>query len=222
MKLTKKLPILGASLAALGVAAFATFQQAQGGNPAGTAPAVTQTPVRLMFAQPFFLDQAYQYAWLKDGPSVSAGWLIAVATDPAVAAVTDTHDELLFAGATPVERINEGSLSGVVIGIVPSTVKADGTLALDLASTPLYWAKPEILPEALTAADAQKTLETAVKAGAVAQAKGVVERAQQANGGPVYETTSGMLYRYAADVIERFSPQETDLISGLRAPLVSK
>jgi len=221
MKLTKKLPILGASLAALGVAAFATFQQAQGGNPAGATP-VTQTPVRLMFAQPFFLDQAYQYAWLKDGPSVSAGWLIAVATDPAVAAVTNTHDELLFAGATPVERINEGSQSGVVIGIVPSAVQADGTLAVDLATTPLFWAKPEILPEAMTATDAQKTLATAVSAGAVAQGQSVVERAQQANGGPVFETTAGMLYRYSADVIERFSPQEADLISGLRAPLVNQ
>jgi hypothetical protein len=222
MKLTKKLPILGASLAALGVAAFATFQQAQGGNPAGATTPATQTPVRLMFAQPFFLDQAYQYAWLKDGPSVSAGWLIAVATDPAVAAVTDTHDELLFAGATPVERINEGSLSGVVIGIVPSAVQADGTLAVDLATTPLYWAKPEILPEAMTAADAQRTLETAVKAGAVAQGQSVAQRAQEANGGPVFETTAGMLYRYSADLIERFSPQEADLISGLRAPLVNK
>jgi hypothetical protein len=82
---------------------------------------------------------------------VSAGWLSRWSTDKAVATVTDTHDELLFAGTMPVERINEASESGVVIGFVPSAVKADGTLALDLASTPIYWAKPEILPEALTA-----------------------------------------------------------------------
>ena len=148
MKLNIKLPVLGASLAALGVAAFATFQQAQGGDPAGATP-VMQTPVRLQFAQPVHLDQAYQYAWLKDGPSVTAGWLIAVSTDPAVAEVQNTHDELLFAGAMPVERLNAGT-SGVVIGFVPSTVKADGTLAVDLATTPLFWAKPEILPEAMT------------------------------------------------------------------------
>ena len=50
----------------------------------------------------------------------------------------------------------------------------------------------------------------------------VVQRAQASNGGPVYAETAGMLHRYAADVIERFSPQEEDLISGLRAPLVIK
>jgi len=221
MKLNLKLPILGASLAALGVATFATFQPALGGDPTAITP-VMQTPVRLLFAQPFFLDQPYQYAWLKDGPSVSSGWLIAVSTDPAVAAVMNTHDELLFAGATPVERINEGSESGVVVGFVPSAVKADGTLALDLSTTPLFWAKPEILPEAMTAADAAATLEAAVASGAVAQRADVVQRAQQANGGPVYAETAGMLHRYAADVIERFSPQEEDLVSGLRAPLVIK
>lgn len=221
MKLNKKLPILGASLAALGVATFATFQTALGGGTAAITP-VMQTPVRLLYAQPFFLDQAYQYAWLKDGPSVSAGWLIAVSTDKAVAAVTDTHDELLFAGAMPVERINEASESGVVIGFVPSAVKADGTLAVDLASTPIYWAKPEILPEALTAADVQATFEAAVSAGVVAQRSDVVQRAQQTNDGPVYMQTEGLLYRYAADVIERYSPEEGDLISGLRAPLVIK
>ena len=119
MKLNKKLPILGASLAALGVATFATFQTAVGGGTAAITP-VMQTPVRLVYAQPFFLDQAYQYAWIKDGPMVSEGWLIAVSTDAKVAAVTDTHDELLFAGAMPIERLNEASDSGVVIGIVPS------------------------------------------------------------------------------------------------------
>ena len=143
-------------------------------------------------------------------------------TDKAVATVTDTHDELLFAGAMPVERINEASESGVVVGFVPSAVKADGTLALDLASTPIYWAKPEILPEALTAADVQATFEAAVSAGVVAQRSDVVQRAQQTNDGPVYMQTEGMLYRYAADVIERYSPEEADLISGLRAPLVIK
>jgi len=214
MKLTMKLPILGASLAALGVAAFATFQQAQGGSQVPGVTPVMQTPVHLLFAQPFHLDQAYQYAWLKDGPMVSEGWLIAVSTDAKVAAVTDTHDELLFAGATPIERLNEASESGVVIGIVPSTV--------DLSSTPIFWAKPEILPEALTAADVQATFEAAVSAGVVAQRSDVVQRAQQTNDGPVYMQTEGLLYRYAADVIERYSPEEADLISGLRAPLVLK
>ena len=218
---TKKLPIIGASLAALGVAAFATFQQAQGGGQTDATP-VMQTPVRLLFAQPFHLDQAYDYAWLKEGPSVSGGWLIAVSTDAAVAAVQDTHDELLFAGSVPVERINEASESGVVIGIVPSPLAADGTPTLDLASTPIFWAKPEILPEAMTSADAQQVLASAMTSGVAAQEKSVVQRALAGNGGPVYVESAGMLYRYAADVIERFSPQESDLISGLRAPLVLK
>jgi hypothetical protein len=219
MKLNLKLPLVGASLATLGVAAFATFQVASGGASQAVTP-VMQTPVRLLFAQPVHLDQAYDYQWLKDGPSVSAGWLLAVSTDPAVATVTNTHDELLFVGATPLERMNEASQSGVVIGFVPSAVKADGTLALDLATTPIFWAKPEILPEAMTAADAEATLAAATQAGVAAQSKSVVQRAQADAAGALYVEGQGTLYRYAADVIERFSPEETDLISGLRAPLV--
>jgi hypothetical protein len=56
----------------------------------------------------------------------------------------------------------------------------------------------------------------------VAQRADVVQRAQETNDGPVYMQTEGLLYRYAADVIERYSPEEGDLISGLRAPLVIK
>ena len=204
-------------LASGAVATTAFVHQASGqGTPINT---VQKSPLRLLFAQPFFLDQSYQHAWRSDQPTYSAGYVIAVAADPEVMPVMQVHHPLMFVGDMPIERVNDGWQSGVVVGFVPSPVK-DGQLTLDLATTPIFWAKPDILPEALTASQARAELERAIESGAVAQQGATVQSAVTSGGGAVYVETHGMLQRYVADVIERFSPGEVDLISGLRAPLV--
>lgn len=209
---------LAVILASAAAATTITVHQATG-QATPTNPTVQESDVKLLFAQPFFLDEPYAYDHRADRPQVSAGYLIAVAADPEVVPVMQVFHPLLFAGDVPVERLNDGWQSGVVIGLVPSPVAGEG-LALDLAKTPIYWAQPDVLPEALTPADAQVVLQQAVASGVVAQRGETVELALAASGGAVYVESRGMLHRYAADVIERYSPEEVDLISGLRAPLV--
>lgn len=201
--------------------AIAVAVHQSGDHPAEVTPEqALESPVRLIFAQAFFLDEPYAHAWRSDQPLTSAGYIIAVSSAPDVVGVRQVHDELLFVGDMPVERINEGSESGVCIGFVPSPLLADGSLALDLGSTAIYWAKPEILPESLSPADAERTHAVALAAGVAPQRARFLERALAESGGAVYLADHGALHTYGADVIERFSPQETDLIGGLRAPLI--
>ncbi|MEM7308096.1 MAG: hypothetical protein AAF682_15565 [Planctomycetota bacterium] len=216
MKL-QKLPLF-ALLASAAATSALVFQATGQEYPAPVT--IQKSEVRLLFAQPFFLDDSYAHAWRSDQPTASAGYLIAVSADQDVLPVRQVHNPLLFVGDMPVERINEASASGVYIGLVPSAVDANGELTLDLTEAPIHWAKPDVLPEALTPAKAQAVLAEAVTSGAVAQRADLVEQAFEEAGGAVYLPNHGMLYRYAADVIERYSPTETDLVSGLRAPLV--
>jgi len=213
-----KLPVLGLSLAALSVAGFAALKPSQSASV--TSAQANAVPVRLVFAQPYRVVEPYRFAWMHqdDAPMVSSGWIVGVSTDPEIADVKQTHDELLFVGDVPVERINVGSESGIVIGFVPSPLDETGEPTLDLDTAPIYWSKPEILPESLRASDAKTVLAEAVERGATAQTEAAVVSAREAGGHVVDVETLGELYRYAAaQLLTRYSPEEVDLISGLTA-----
>lgn len=180
----------------------------------------SSTNVKLLFAQPFFLDEGYAHAWRADHPVVSSGYVIAVAADEEMLRVRQIHNPLLFVGDMPVERLNVGDESGVYVGLVPSPSSASGELSVDLTRTPIYWAAPQVLPESLTPEVAAAELAKARTEGVSAQRAGYVSVALAASGGAVYLPGYFELQRYAADVIERYSPTERDLVAGLRVPLV--
>jgi hypothetical protein len=212
-----KLPILGLSLAILGVGTIATLRAAEGTYPMQAN--LASVPVRLVYAQPYRVVEPYRFTWMNeaDAPMVKSGWIVAVASDPTIANPQATHDELLFVGAVPVERVNNGAVSGIVVGFVPSPLGADGEPTLDLTTAPIYWAKPEILPEALRTADVLHVLGEATKAGVTAQTATAVAGAREQGGQVVDVDTLGELYRYSATLLQRYAPEETDLISGLTA-----
>ncbi|MEM7311309.1 MAG: hypothetical protein AAF682_31875 [Planctomycetota bacterium] len=204
-------------------AAAATAFAFQNEEAPSSAPAtLEQSEVRLLFAQPFQLDHGYAHAWRADQPPVTAGYLVALRAEAELLPPMQIHHPLMFAGEMPLERINDGSDSGVYIGILPSATGSDGAPTLDLKETPIFWSKPDILPESLSIADARRVLSQAVAAGVEPQADERVDDALAEGGGTVYVSGLGALRRYAADVIERYSPLETDLVSGLRAPLLKK
>ncbi|MEM7305707.1 MAG: hypothetical protein AAF682_03500 [Planctomycetota bacterium] len=215
----KKLICSGTLLAALSASAFFAVEAASG-DPLATTP-VNESPVRLLHAQPFFLDEPWMYEWRADHPMVSSGYIVAISAESEILPVRQTHMPLLFIGDMPVARLNDGSESGVYIGFVPAEGTPETGLSLDLTEAPIFWGKPDILPERLTPADAQAELAKAVAAGAVAQREQHVAAAMESSGGAVFTETYGTLRTYAADLVERFSPGEADLISGLRlVPLI--
>ena len=181
---------------------------------------VRNSPVVLISAQPFYLDEATPYLHRADQPAMAAGYVLVVSTDPDILPVRQTHNPMLFVGDMPVERLNGDAEGRVFIGFVPSAVDQHGALALDLATTPIYWAYPEVLPEALTPERAAQELASALSIGAAPQSAEQLRGALAEGGGVLHVEGYGALRRYGADVVERHSPGEADLISGLRAPLV--
>ncbi len=93
----------------------------------GTSHAAAQTaapqlprPVKdILYAQPFKLTKGYTNTWSKGRELVSSGVLVVLAVDPALVVPRDALEPILYAGSTPVQRLNHGCQSGRVIGIVP-------------------------------------------------------------------------------------------------------
>lgn len=183
---------------------------------------VRNSPVVLIAAQPFVLDEPTAYDYRADQPTMAAGYVLVVSTDPEILPVRQTHNPLLFVGDMPVERFNGDDESRVFIGFVPSPVTPQGELTLDLAATPIFWAYPQVLPEALTPERAAEELASAVSIGASPPTAEQVRSALAQGGAAVHLGGYGELRRYAVDVVERHSPGETDLIAGLRVPILKK
>lgn len=73
----------------------------------------------IISAQTFKLEQSYRYDWSAEHPTVTEGLLLRLDVDPAWLIPSDTRQAVLYAGSTPVERLNTGWPSGELWVIVP-------------------------------------------------------------------------------------------------------
>ncbi len=181
----------------------------------GAAPSHAEeatVPARLLYARPFRLAEAYRSRMRADTPSVTDGYLVVVEADPALTVPRQVLGPILFVGEWPVEVFNTGSGAGRVVAVVPELV--------DLAREPVFYAQPEALPEVLAPAAARASRRRALGAGAV-PAAGEVAAALAAGGAALDVASRYELSLRAADLVEIFAPDERDVVSGLRAPLVA-
>lgn len=175
--------------------------------------------VRLLHAQPFTVQTPWAHEWRADGAPVHGGVLLVLEVDKALVWPRQFAEPVLFVGAQTAERINVGHESGRVIALVPAAVDGRGRVALDLSATPIFFGAPQ-LPEQVDAAIIARTVAAARQA-AIAPA-GTAEL-QAAIRPQVAFAGRDDVRLYASDLIEHHSPQEVDLVSGLRAPrLVTK
>jgi hypothetical protein len=189
--------------------------KAQGAAPA-TLPAVPATPAgitELLEVREFRVTEQYEHRFSKEKPMVTAGYILALRAPSEYLAPRQVEMPVLMVGTTPVEPMNIGFASGQIVVIVPSELKADGSLALDLTKTPIYFAPPS-LPEQIDQAFAAQLLGLAERSGIAAQSDAVVGKARaqaQANGGDVAVLANrdalnaiagSMVRRYAADEAE--------------------
>jgi len=182
-------------------------------------PAVTPVGgVTLIEARPFTLQVPYIHDWRAERPQVSAGVLLVLGVDPDLVHPRQGLEPVLYVGDQTAERVNAGHESGHVIAIVPAPVDAQGHVALDLATAPIYFGAPA-LPEQVDAA-------TVAKERAAAQARGIApptaEQVATALQPQVPFHDAYDVRVFAADLIEAWSPTEVDLVAGIRAPLVGK
>ncbi len=166
----------------------------------GTGPAAAEAPV-LLLAQRFTLAQSYTYMWTAAQPSLTEGTIVVVRVAAEDARVRQVGGPVLYVGAVPAERVNNGDLDGAVIVFVPGWV--------DLGATPIHWGPPT-LPERVDEAAGEAAL-------AGAQSAPATERAvQAATKPPVHLADGSALYRHLADLIEAYAPSEQERARGYR------
>lgn len=172
--------------------------------------AVPPTPMsvkRVLVARPFTLRTPYAFTWSSDKPQVSSGTLVVLDVDGAyVVPRNATVGPTLYAGDTPVQRLNHGHLSGKVIGIVPG--------AVDLTIVPIWFGAPD--PQEGLPATAPTERRRSERAALAPLPAAQIRAARRA---PVTATDLAALLRtVGADLVLEFSPQEKSLAEIWRLP----
>lgn len=175
--------------------------------------------VVLLEAHPFSLDQPATHWWRAEQPQYDAGWVVVLdVRDDALIAPRQSAQPVLQVGSETAEPLNVGYLSSKVVAMVPSKRDASGAVSLDLTKAPIFYGEAS-LPEELDADALQVRLADALE-------RGIVAVTADALAGATFEAQGfaddRQLRLFAADLIERWSPNETDLVTGMRAPLLSQ
>ena len=174
-------------------------------------------PIELLEALPFQLDEPFVHEWRAEKPLVSSGVVLVLRTAPELARARQTLEPVLYVGDQTAERVNAPESSDILIALVPAPIDADGALALDLTRTPIWFGTPA-LPERVDAATIAHERELARTSGVGPPALG--ERLiAQPSPALVFVRSRDELDPYLADLVELYSPEEADLVRGLRVPL---
>lgn len=176
-------------------------------------------PVQLVSAQTFTLDQPYTHWYRADQPKVDAGMLLVLKVDEVeLLHPRQTAQPVLQVGTETAEPLNIGHLSGYVIALLPAQRLNDGVVDLDLSTAPIFYGEAS-LAERLDGPALQARLQDAMKRGAQAPSMDVLE---QATGESLHFANDHALRLWAADMIATWSPQEEDLVEGMRVPLLGQ
>jgi hypothetical protein len=173
----------------------------------------------LLYAQPFTLQQSYAFEWRAEHPTVEAGWLLVIQTDPALCTPSDEYEPVLYVGGQTVERINTGRDSGRIVAVLPAPRGASGEPDFDLAKAEIFWGSPR-LPEQVDERIVQTELATARSAGIAPFSATQVSAARAKAGPPLAFVERDELTRHAAHLIQAFATPEAELAEGMLVPRV--
>jgi len=203
--------ILALVMTALLLLAAQADVRTKNSNTTAQAPAepASQKPVNdILYAQPFTLVKGYKNDWSKERELVFSGVLVVLEVNPALVEPRDAAEPILYAGNTPVQRLNHGEQSGRMIGIVPGVA--------DLAGSPIWFGAPG-LPERVTAEAALAERARAEKSGirpfAAEKLRSVMRPAATA------ADLAALLRDQVAPLVLEYSPQEKGLAETWRLPV---
>jgi hypothetical protein len=198
---------LAVATALLGLPTLGACQAAPAGDPdKQPLPATPLSVQRILVAQAFTLQTPYTDDWNDQRPQVYSGTLVVLAVNGAYLVPRNaTVGPVLYAGDTPVKRLNHGDQSGRVIALVPNTV--------NLATAPLWFATPNQtgLPDA-TRAERLKAEQAGMAPLPAAQLRAARRPAATAR------DLATLLRTVGADLVLEYSPQEKGLAEIWRLP----
>ncbi len=182
-------------------------------------PELPPTPAAIegvVLARPFALEAGYEFAWRKEKPLVTEGYLLVLKVDPALVYPRQVAEPVLYAGDTTAERVNVGFGSGHLVVIVPCKV-----VETDLKKTLVWFGTPE-LPERCTAKTIADEREKAEKAGLQPPAAASIDAARAKGGAQLNVKNYDALRQELAPLIKRYAPDETERADSLLVPRVQK
>jgi len=179
--------------------------------PIPTTPAAVED---IVYARPFTLEQGYRYIFSKERPWVTEGTLLVLKVNKDFVYPREIAMPVLYVGNQPAERLNRGHESGHVIVIVPGKV--------DLNRTPIWFGAPNF-PHEVDAATANAQRELAENAGIKPFSQERVNAALAEGGKRIRAADQRTLLRdVVSELILRYSPQEKQLASDYRVPVVGE
>lgn len=200
--------ILVAALTLVGNALHASAQELP-----KEMPPIPETPAaiqELILVRPFFLDRPGAHTWRSDAPSYSSGYLLVIKVDPALVFPRQTPEPILYVGDQPARRVNQGFRSGFVVVIAPAVLQDGAPVEPEL----IWFGEPG-LPERVTPETLAGKRRRAEQAGIQSPSAGTWAKGVE-RGGPALRLESTKdLIREAARLVQEYSPDEKDLISGL-------
>jgi hypothetical protein len=178
-------------------------------------PATPAAVQRLIHAQPFVLEQGYEFEWRADRPVIKSGWLLVLQVDSALVFPRQVAEPVLYVGKTTAERINIGHQSGRVVAIVPSALGKDNEPELKLAESLMWFGNPG-LPEQVDEGQVESSRVAATRHGIKPFDSESIALAREARA-LIQAENREALRNVAADLIATYSPQEAELIESIRA-----
>ncbi len=167
-------------------------------------------PVRVIRAQRFEVARPFAHVWRVDRPMVKSGWLLVLSVPPELVHPRQAHEPVLYVGAQTANRVNPHPYeSGKMVVIVP------GDFLLE--DSPIFFGAPA-LPEEVGPSHIDKEVARARDAGV--RPPSVDNLATVVVAEVLRVATEYDLRQRAIDLVEKYSPQEKDLIAGERVPLV--
>ncbi|NLG42889.1 MAG: hypothetical protein GX547_06560 [Phycisphaerae bacterium] len=181
------------------------------------SPPIPSTPAAvddIVYARPFTLEQGYRYIFSKEHPWVTEGTLLVLKVNKDLIYPREIAMPVLYVGNQPAERLNRGHESGHLIVIVPGRV--------DLRNTPIWFGAPNF-PHEVDAATANAQRELAEQAGIKPLSQERVNAALAEGGKRIRAADQRTLLRdVVSELILKYSPQEKQLASDYRVPVVGE
>jgi hypothetical protein len=160
-----------------------------------------QAALELLTAEPFVVDEPFVHEWRAEKPLVNAGYLLVLRAAPDLVRTRETYEPVLFVGAQTAERCSVQQSGGVIVALVPAPLGSDGHVALDLATTPIFFGSLE-LPERVDAARCARELADARRKGLGAPRRALDLRQDSE---AIRARSREELQPYIDDLVARFS-----------------
>ena len=109
---------------------------------AGAAPETPAPIDRIVYAQPFTLENGLAYPRREGKPQVNAGYLLIIDADPKLVLQTARPSPILYVGKEIGWRLNPGYPSGRAFVLVSAELDKSGKVDLDLTRTRIWFGAP--------------------------------------------------------------------------------